>query len=154
MWWEEAPPRPHGQDGGDYFPPRVVPAGWTGRRFHPGDNEEDFDVEIYTIYQALRVLEASCTVYSDSAAAIGRDQTDRERPGQAFARAIIEIAERLGARGGTSALRWTPAHKGVEGSEVADDFAKGSGAKHMGRRGPTVPAGVPAWRAWQERRPR
>ena len=98
-------------------------------------------MDIYTTYQALRVLEACCTVYSDSAAAISRAQTDRAGPEQAFVRAIIEITEKLGACGGTFALRWTPAHKGVEGNEVADDFAKGSGGKHMGCGGLTVSAG-------------
>ena len=32
--------------------------GWTGRRFHLGDNKEVFDAEVFAIYQALRIFEA------------------------------------------------------------------------------------------------
>ena len=45
-------------------------------------------------------------------------------PGQALARATTEVAERPTARGCSTTLRWTPAHKGVEGNKVADDYAK------------------------------
>ena len=82
------------------------------------------------IYQALRLSGArngsstAYTVFSDSTAAISGAQTDRAGPGQAFARSIIEIGERLAAHGCSVTLRWTPAHRGVEGSEVADGYAK------------------------------
>src|SRR5437016_11042803 len=46
------------------------------------------------------------------------------RSGATFARAIIEVAERLGTCNNTVSLRWTSAHKGVEGNGVADGYAK------------------------------
>ena len=39
-------------------------------------------------------------------------------------RAIIEVCKRLTTRGSSVTLRWTSAHNGVEGNEVADDYAK------------------------------
>ena len=59
------------------------------------------------------------TVFPDSTAATNRIQTDRESPGQAFARAVIEVTERLGTRGNTVSLQWTLAHNGVERNGVA-----------------------------------
>ena len=49
---------------------------------------------------------------------------DSVGPGKTFARAIVEIAERLEARRCSVTLRWTPAHRGVEGNEVAYDSAR------------------------------
>ena len=43
---------------------------------------------------------------------------------KAFVTATIEVAEGLVGKGCSITLRWTPAHKGVEGNEVADSFAK------------------------------
>ena len=31
--------------------------GWTGRRFHLGNNKEVLDAEVFAIYQALRAIE-------------------------------------------------------------------------------------------------
>ena len=50
--------------------------------------------------------------------------SDRTGPGQALARAVIELERLLILRGCTVAIRWTPAHKGVEGNELADSYAK------------------------------
>ena len=66
----------------------------------------------------------SYTVFSDSIAAISKAQTDRASPRQAFARATIEVGERLTARRCSVILRWTPPHRGVEGNEVVNDCAK------------------------------
>ena len=45
-------------------------------------------------------------------------------PGQRFAVAIIEVRSRLLSRGKTLTPRRVPSHLGVEGNEVADDWAK------------------------------
>ena len=50
-------------------------------------------------FEAREESSASYTAFSDSVAALSRALTDRTGPGQAFARATIEISERLGARG-------------------------------------------------------
>ena len=67
------------------------------------------------------------TVFSGPTPAISRAQAERTGPGQAFARAIIEVAERFRARGCSVAMRWTPGHGGVEGDEVADEYARVTG---------------------------
>lgn len=95
---------PHGRDGG------VQPSTQTGCQWHGrGDvaNKEVFDAEVDVIYQALRVFEARNEssiqhTFSDSTAA----------------RTVIEVADRLITRGNSVT------HKGVEGNEVAGDFAK------------------------------
>lgn len=69
---------------GETHRPGWRPAGWTGRRFHLGDNK---DAEVYAIYQAFGLSEAredsndSSTVISDSTAALSRAQADRTGPG-------------------------------------------------------------------------
>ena len=56
--------------------------GWRSRRFFLGNNKEDFDAELYAIYQAIRALEARgqtgrrYTAFSDSQAAIRRAMHD------------------------------------------------------------------------------
>ena len=104
--------------------------GWTGRLFHLGNNKEVFDAEIFAIYQALKVFEAreqagrKYAVFSDSQAAIRRAATDSMGPGQQWARAIIEVADRVMARGNEISIIWIPAHQGVPGNEVVDGMAK------------------------------
>lgn len=75
---------------------------------------------------------ARYTIFSDSTAALTRAMSDQVGPGQAFARASIEVAERLVARGYSVTLLWVPAHKGVEGNEAVDDFAKAAGENLCG----------------------
>lgn len=52
--------------------------------------------------------------------------TDRSGPGLASAKAIIELEELLNRRGCSITIRWTPAHEGVEGNELAGSY---TGAK-------------------------
>lgn len=108
------------------YRPRWRPAGWTGRRHRLGDNKEVFDVEVCICHILTRSEDNTAhTVFLDSTAALSRAQTDRTGPGQALPRATIETRDsRLEARGCSIALRWSPAHRGVEGNEVADEYAK------------------------------
>ena len=64
------------------------------------------------------------TAFSDSPAALSSAQTDRAVLRQALSKAIIEVADSRGARGRPVTRRWTPAHGGVEDSEVADEYAR------------------------------
>ena len=103
--------------------------GWTGRRFHLGDNKEVFDAEIFAIYQALRIFEArqqsgeEYTVF-DCQPAIWRAMSDSLGEGQHWARAIIEVATRLVAKSNVVRALWAPAHAGIRGNEVGDGMAK------------------------------
>ena len=75
--------------------------GWTGRRFHLGDNKEAFDAESFAIYQALWALDSrqevgrGCTVFSDSQSAIRRSSSDELSPGQQWAGGATEVCARL-----------------------------------------------------------
>ena len=76
--------------------------GWTGRRFFLSNNKV-FDAELFAICRAVRVLEARGQegrryIFSDSQAAIRRALNDSLGPGQQWARAIIEVVERVVAR--------------------------------------------------------
>ena len=54
----------------------------------------------------------------DSTAATGQAMINCTGPGQALARAIIELERALTERRCFVTFRWTPAHEGVEGNEV------------------------------------
>ena len=87
--------------------------GWTGRRFHLGSNKE--------AYQARRVLDQrqekghEYTIFADSTSAIVRVRTDVIGPGQRFAIAAMEVCDRVITRQNTVAIRWVPAHLGIQG---------------------------------------
>ena len=89
-------------------------------------------------YQALRLFDTrgenntACTVLSGSTVAFSRAQTDRTGPGQAFDRASIDVAETLRAGGCSITLRCTPTHRGAEGNEVADEYAKAATESEIG----------------------
>lgn len=102
-----------------------------------------FDAEAYAIYQALCHFEdrnessVGYTIFSDSAAAISRTQTDRTGPGQAFARAMIEASERLRTRRSQSLCdRHWPT------KELSDKCLRQRGSTERMERGrPAIPAG-------------
>ena len=75
--------------------------------------------------------------FSDSQAAIARVQHDRTGPAQALARAAIETVSSLTDRDSTITLRWTPAHRGVEGNEQADETARRAAEGNEGRAEPS-----------------
>ena len=80
-------------------------------------------------YQALRLFDAGSkdnTAYTilrpDRGAHQGLD--GQNRSGTGLCQANTEVAKILKVRGCSVTLRWTPAHSGVEGDEVADEYAK------------------------------
>ena len=109
---------------------QTVQERWTGRRFYLGDNKEVFDAEVFAILQTLRVFDErgqagkEYTVFSDCQPAVQRARLDQLGPGQCWARAIIEVASRLAARGNSIDICWTPAHRGVGGNDIADGMAR------------------------------
>ena len=116
--------------------------GWTGRRFHLGNYKEVFDAEVFAIYQTLKVCDNDqysnhrYAVFSDSQSAIQCIRYDTLGPGQQWARAAIEICSRLVSRQNEVSILWIPTHAGVEGNEMADQFAKeaAGGQQHGSRR--------------------
>ena len=95
-----------------------------------GTNKEVFDAEVFAILQAARLLRdrdeesQAYTIFSDSQAAVARIQHDGCGPAQALARTVIDMTYELRQRGTNVTVRWTPAHRGVEGNEHADMLAK------------------------------
>ena len=63
-------------------------------------------------------------IFTDSTAAMRRIANDAPGPSQEMAIHIIELARRIIDQGNTISVRWTPAHRGVDGNERADPAAK------------------------------
>ena len=120
-------------------PPRGVPARWTGERFHLGRNKEVFDAGLYAIMQAMGVFlkrngpGKSYTIFSDSTAAIDRVCTDQPGPAS---------EGNYTARGRSNRKKvhnhhaMDPSTQGVEGSEIADTYAKWAGLPGGDRQSP------------------
>lgn len=113
------------------LPPQAG-TGWVGRAAFPLGKEQCkgvFGAELFAIHRAMRILErqetgVEYTIFLDSTAAIEQVMMDRCGVGQALARAVIELKGVLGSRNCSVTLRWTPAHRGVEGNETAGSYAK------------------------------
>ena len=89
-----------------------------------------FDTEVYTIAQALSVLNLrqetnrKYAIFVDSTSAIDRIRTDSIGPGQSFAISAIDCCTNIHARQNEVTIHWVPAHHGVPGNEKADEFAR------------------------------
>jgi hypothetical protein len=63
-------------------------------------------------------------IFTDSQAALKRSRNDDPGPGQWLARGILHAERQLRQAGWTTEFHWIPGHKGIEGNEVADRWAK------------------------------
>jgi ribonuclease HI len=116
-------------------------SGWQGRKLFMGRNKEVFDAELYAIWVGLASARDHLkdnwtgakliTIFTDAQAALKRIQNDDPGPGQWLARRILRTERQLRQAGWTTEFRWVPGHKGIEGNEVADQWAK-EGAEAMG----------------------
>ena len=104
--------------------------GWAGERFYLGRNKEVFDAELYTIMRAMGILlkrnepGKNYTIFSDPTTTIDRVCTDQPGSGHAPARTVIQLERIFIERGCAVTIRWTPAHKGVEGNKITDTYTK------------------------------
>jgi len=115
---------------------------WAGAKVHMGSNQEAYDAECSALAQALE--EASkwntipewVTIFTDAQAAIRQMASDEPGPGQQYAlQAWKHIATLHRARPGiVIEIRWWPAHKGVVGTEKADEWAKVAAEQAGGHR--------------------
>jgi ribonuclease HI len=117
--------------------------GWQGRKIFMGRNKEVFDAELYAIWLGLKATRdhqvewaavgpKSITIFTDSQAALKRIKNDDPSPGQWLARRILRAERQLRQTGWTTEFRWVPGHKGVEGNEAADRWAKAGAAGALG----------------------
>ena len=105
---------------------------WKGLKTHMGYNQEAFDTECAALARALEsasrrnTTPERVTIFTDAQAAIRRMASDDPGPGQKYAlQARRHIATlRRSNPGITVENRWCPAHKGIEGNEKADEWAK------------------------------
>lgn len=72
-------------------------------------------------------------MFTDSQAATARVLSDAPGPGQDMAVTISDLRQRLINQGNIVTLRWTPAHREVEGNEQADERAKEAAALPLPR---------------------
>ena len=116
--------------------------GWTGRGTYLGTNKEVFGAEAFAILRAVGLLNErgeegrAHTIFSDSQAVVARIQHGGCGPAQALAIAVIDSAQELRQRGNSVTVRWTPAHRGVEGNEHADTVVKRAAEGRDGRAEP------------------
>ena len=122
-------PRWMGRDGSSYAPwPQR--AEWAGRMFHLGKNREVSGAEPYAPYRALEVFEERkengrrYTAFTDSTAATARARSDGTGPGRRIVIATIEVCERLLRSGDEATIGRVASHLGIEGGEIADEWAK------------------------------
>jgi ribonuclease HI len=105
---------------------------WVGIKSHMAYNQEAFDAECAALARALevavrrRITPGRVTIFTDAQAAIRRMGSDEPGPGQKYA---IEARRWITALRQSRPeivieIRWCPAHKGVEGNEKADEWAK------------------------------
>ena len=107
-------------------------AGWRSSGFGLGGGHEAYDAEVAALVYGLIQLHGRAergrayTIFTDSTTAMRRITGDAPGPGQEMATRAIEIAERIVDQGNSITIRWTPAHRGVEGNERADQAARGA----------------------------
>ena len=92
------------------------------------------------------------TVFTDSTAAVERVTSDAPGLGQEIEIGVIDLAQRLVDQGNRVTVRWTPAHRGVEGNKQADQRARQTAALPLPR-GTTRRYSLPSSDAGQRSEP-
>jgi ribonuclease HI len=105
---------------------------WVGIKSHMGYSQEAFDAECAAIARALEVAArrqippAKVTIFTDAQAAIRRMVSEEPGPGQKYgiqARKWIKVLRKARPEIEVE-IRWCPAHEGIAGNEMADEWAK------------------------------
>ena len=116
---------------------------WKGIKTHMGYNQEANDAECAVLACALEsasrrntTLER-VTIFTDAQAAIRRMASEEPGPGQQHALQAREhiAALRMAGPGVIIEILWCPAHKGVAGSEKADEMGEDRGGRARHPRG-------------------
>jgi ribonuclease HI len=108
---------------------------WCYCKFHPGDNKEVYDAELYAIAEALwKAIDnhvwthigdkKTARVFTDSIAALTRIQDDSMELGQSIVRRLAKFQRALYRRNWNIEYHWVPGQKGTEGNEQANKAAK------------------------------
>jgi len=97
-----------------------------------GWGQEAYDADCAALARALQVAAtrrhtlSTVTVFTDAQVAIARMTSDEPGPGQKYA---LEAREHIAALRTKEPnvrieIRWCPSHQGIEGNEIADEWAK------------------------------
>jgi len=105
---------------------------WKGHKTHMGWGQEAYDTECVALVRALQVAALRdhalglVTIFTDRQTAIGRMASDEPGPGQKYALKARQHVLSLRAKEPSARIeiRWCPSHQGIEGNEVADNWAK------------------------------
>jgi hypothetical protein len=108
---------------------------WQGRKIFIGSNKEVFDAELYAIWLRLAATgdhqdewaalgPKAIAIFTDVQTAFKRIRNDDPGPGQWLAQRILRAERQLHRVGWITEFRWVPGHKGIEGNEAADRWAK------------------------------
>ena len=106
------------------------PHDWRGVKTHMGINQEAYDAEYAAIVRALDLAVerqrrwtrlGRITIFADAQAAITRIKSCEVGPGQQYALRAREALAKIRA---PVEIRRCPAHKGIEGDEIAYRWAK------------------------------
>jgi len=102
---------------------------WKCIKTHMGYNQEAYDAECAALARALEsawrrpTTPERVTILTEAQAAIRRISSDEPDPSQQYAQQARKhiAAQRPGIM---IAIRWCPAHQGIAGNEMADEWAK------------------------------
>jgi len=105
---------------------------WKGHKTHMGWHQEAFDAECDALARALQVAATrthtvgTITIFTDAQAAIWRMTSDDPGPGQHYALEARKHIATLRTKEPNVKIdiRWCPSHQGIEGNEIADEWAK------------------------------
>jgi hypothetical protein len=100
-----------------------------------GRNKEVLNAELYAIWLGLMSVREhqeewaavglkSLAIFTDAQPALKRIKNDDLGPGQWLTRRMLHTERQLRQARWSTELRWISGHKGIEGNEVADQWAK------------------------------
>ena len=101
-----------------------------GTAVSPRQKQGVYGAGLYALRQAIQIFddqgeqEQRYTIFADSASAIDRIASDNIGPGQRLAVGATGACGRVMSWGNSITIRWTPAHLGADGNDMAGLYAR------------------------------